>query len=61
MPISFSEEDAYSMHFSHNDALVMMVHIGYCKLSKILVDGGSSINILYGHALDRMENTLEQI
>ena len=28
-------------------------------MSNILVDGGSSINILYGHDLDRMEDTPE--
>jgi len=28
-------------------------------MSKILVDGGSSVNILYGHALDKMEDTPE--
>ena len=28
-------------------------------MSKILVDGGSSVNILYEHALDQMEDTLE--
>jgi len=47
------------MHFSHNDALVVTVHIGCCRMSNILVDGGSSINILYGHDLDRMEDTPE--
>ena len=36
-----------------------MVHIGCCKVPKILVDGGSSVNIFYGHALDRMEDTPE--
>jgi len=34
-------------------------HIGFCKVLKILADGGSSINILYGHALDLMEDTPE--
>ena len=58
-PVSFSEEDSYPMHFSHNDALVVMIHIRCCKVSKILVDGGSSVNILYGHALDRMEGSPE--
>jgi len=53
---SFSEEDAYSVHFPNNDALVVTVHIGCCKVSKILVDGRSSVNIMYGHALYRMED-----
>jgi len=30
-------------------------------VSKILIDGGSFINILYGGALDRMEDTLETV
>ena len=59
-PVSFSEEDAYYVHFPRNDALMVTVHIGCCKVFQILVDGASSINILYGHALDRMEDTLEQ-
>jgi len=59
MPAFFSEEDVYAVHFPHNAALVMVIHIGCCKVSKILVDEGTSVNILYGHALDRMEDTLE--
>ena len=47
------------MHFLHNDALVMTAHIGCCKVSKILVDKGSYVNILYDHALDQMRDTLE--
>ena len=39
-PVFFSKEDAYFMHFPHNDALIVMVHIGCCKVSKILVDRG---------------------
>jgi len=58
-PIFFSETDAYTMHFSHNDALVMTMHISYCRMSKILVDEESSVNILYRHAIDRMEDTPE--
>jgi len=57
--VFFLEEDSYVVHFSQNDTLVLTAHIGRCKVSKILVDGGSSVNILYGHALDRMENTPE--
>jgi len=47
------------MHFSHNDALIVTAYIRRCKLLKILVDGGSSVNVLYSHALDRMEDALE--
>ena len=59
MPIFFSEIDAYAVHFPHNDALVVTIHISCCLMSKILVGRGSNVNILYGHALDRMEVTLE--
>jgi len=58
-PVFFSKEDSYVVHFPHNDALVVTAHIGFCKMSKILVNGGSSVNILYDHALDRMEDTPE--
>jgi len=57
--VFFSEEDAYTVHFRHNDALVVAIHIVCYKVSKILVAEGSSVNIMYGHALDRMEDTLE--
>jgi len=53
-----SDANAYVVHFQHNDALVVTMHIDCCRMSKILIDGGSSVNILYGHALDRMEDTL---
>ena len=58
-PVFFSKEDSYAIHFPHNDALVVTAYIGCCKVSKIFVDGGSSVNILYGHIVDRMEDTLE--
>ena len=58
-PLFFSEEDSYAMHFLHNDVLVVTTQIRRCKVSEILVDGESSVNILYGHALDRMEDTPE--
>ena len=59
MPVFFLEEDAYAMHFPHNDALVVAIHIGCCKVLKILVDVWSSVNILYEHSLCRIEDTPE--
>jgi len=58
-PISSSDSDALVVHFSHNDALINTMLIDNCRVSKILVNGGSSVNILYRGALDRMEDTLE--
>jgi len=58
-PVFFSEEDAYTVHFLHNDDFVMTIHIGCCKVLKILIGGGSGVNILYGHDLDRIEDTPE--
>jgi len=45
------------MRFPHNDALIVMIHIRYCKVLKILVGERSSVNILYVYAQDRMEDT----
>ena len=57
--IMFMETDACVVHFSHNDALIVTMHIDNCRVSRILVDNGSSIDILYRGALDRIEDTLE--
>ena len=58
-PVSFSDSDASIVHFPHNDALIITMLIGNCRVSKVLVDGGSSVNVLYGGALNRMEDTPE--
>jgi len=47
------------MHFPHNDSLIVTMHIDSCRICRILVDSGSSVNILYESALDRMEYTLK--
>ena len=58
-PIIFLEAYVCVVHFPHNDALVITMHIGNCWVSKILVGNESSIKILYGGALDRMKDTSE--
>ena len=50
--ISFLDSDASIIYF-----LIITMLISNCRVSKILVDGGSSINILYGGTLNRMEDT----
>jgi len=58
-PIMFSKADAYVVHFPHNDALIITMHIGNCRVSRILIDSGSSVNIMYGGALNRIEDIRE--
>ena len=55
----FLDFDVSTLHFLHNNALIIIMLIGNCEVSKILADEGSSMNILYGRALDRMEDTPE--
>ena len=52
-PISFSDTDAMAVHFPYNDALI----VGNYQVSKVLIDRGNSVNILYGGALAMMEDT----
>ena len=58
-PITFSATDAYTILFPHNDALVVTLHIGNCRVFKILVDTRSSVNIFYGGVVDKIEDTPE--
>ena len=55
----FSEADAYAVHFPHNDTPIVIMHIDNCRVSRMLIDSWSSINILYRSVLDKMEDTPE--
>ena len=45
--IGFSEEDARRFHHPHDDALVVSIRVGDYNMHRVLVDNGSSIDILY--------------
>ena len=48
------EEDARRLHHPHDDALVVSVRIGDYNVHRMLVDNGSSADILYYPAFQQM-------
>ena len=49
--IGFFEEDAQRLHHPHDDALVVSLRIGDYNMQWVLVNNGSSTDILYYPAL----------
>ena len=45
--IEFSEKDARRLHHPHDDALVVNIWIGDYNTHRVLVDNGSSADILF--------------
>jgi hypothetical protein len=54
VPITFTEEDFKLKSANHNDAMVIEVNIAGWVIGKILVDNGSSTNILFFKTFEKM-------
>ena len=52
--IGFSEEDARCLHHLQDDALVVSIRVGDYNVHWVLVDNGSSADILYYPAFQQM-------
>ncbi|XP_077217565.1 uncharacterized protein LOC143851939 [Tasmannia lanceolata] len=52
--ISFSDADLDNLILPHDDALVLTMLVANWEVKKILVDNGSSADILYYHAFEKM-------
>ena len=52
--IGFSEEDVRRLHHPYDVALVVSVQVGDYNVHRVLVDNGSSANILYYPAIQQM-------
>jgi hypothetical protein len=54
VPITFTEEDFKLKSVNHNDAMVIEVNIAGWVIGKILVDNGSSVDILFFKTFEKM-------
>ena len=59
--IGFSEEDARHLHHPHNDALVVSIRVGDYNTHQVLVDNGSSVDILYYSMFQQMRIKRERL
>nr|XP_023897474.1 uncharacterized protein LOC112009369 [Quercus suber] len=59
--IGFSEEDAQRLHHPHDDAIVVSLRVGDYNLHQVLVDNGSSADILYYPAFQQMRTGREKL
>ena len=59
--IGFSEEDARRLHHPHDDALVVSIQIEDYNMHRVLIDNGSSIDILYYLAFQQMRISRERL
>ncbi|XP_043697244.1 uncharacterized protein LOC122648037 [Telopea speciosissima] len=53
-PLTFSNQDLADIQFPHDDALVIKMIITNCIVGRILIDNGSSADILYYDAFEKM-------
>ena len=59
--ITFTDEDAGRVHHPHNDAIVITVLIVDYMTRRVLVDNGSSTDILYYPAFQQMKFGRDQL
>ena len=59
--IRFSEEDAQRLHHPNDDALVVSLQVGDYNMHGVLVDNGSSADILYYPAFQKLRIDRERL
>ena len=59
--IGFIEEDAQRLHHSHDDALIVSIQVSDYNTYRVLVDNGSSTDILYYPAFQQMRIEKERL
>ncbi|GAV75454.1 LOW QUALITY PROTEIN: hypothetical protein CFOL_v3_18933, partial [Cephalotus follicularis] len=59
--ISFSEVDYEGVRLPHHDLVVVILQVVLFTMKRILIDSGSSMNILYKHVFDQLRIPTEQL
>ena len=59
--ITFTDEDALRIHHPHNDAIIITLLIADYSIRRVLVDNGSSTDILYYPAFQQMNLGRDQL
>ncbi|GAV57527.1 hypothetical protein CFOL_v3_01064, partial [Cephalotus follicularis] len=59
--ISFSEADYEGVHVPYDDLVVVTLLVGLFTMKRILIDSGSSTDILYKHAFDQLRILADQL
>ena len=59
--VGFSEEDARHLHHPHDDALFVSIRIEDYNMHRVLIDNGSSVDILYYPTFQQMEISRERL
>ncbi|XP_013632894.1 PREDICTED: uncharacterized protein LOC106338470 [Brassica oleracea var. oleracea] len=60
-PITFSPNDAEGVHAPHNDPLLVVLGIGEYDVTKILIDTGSSVDLIFRGTLQKMGVDLDDV
>jgi hypothetical protein len=61
LPITFAEEDARKVFHPHDDALVITLEIAGYSTRRVLIDNGSSADIIYLTAFQQMKIGKDQL
>ncbi|XP_021801928.1 uncharacterized protein LOC110746041 [Prunus avium] len=59
--ISFTQRDLEGIQFPHNDALVITLQIGNSKVKRVMIDGGSSAEVMFLNTFKRMKLDIKGI
>ena len=59
--ITFSPKDTIGIHMPHNDCLLVEISIGNCEVTKVLVDTGNSVDLIFKNTLEKMQISLSDM